>query len=317
MKSEPMAVYASGHLLFMRDQTLMAQPFDPRPIELSGEPCPSQSTWPSMARQPSALCSRHRRPERWSTRPARRRADGTFVVDRDGKRTGSIAQADRYLFPTLSPDGTRLAVKIFSGTQGIGDIWIFDLARGTSTRLTFGPSSHLNPVWTPDGKTIFYCLTAKGPPHIYAKAADGSGPERMVLESEDTVELPAELFTRWTLSGLRKAYGQDRDWHHLWVLPLFGDGKPFPIVQEHFDESSPAVSPDGKWMAYQRMSPAAGDLHHRFSRGRREVAGFNQRRNLGQMAQRRQGIVLPRSCRQHRRRRCECFRQRRPAWRSP
>jgi len=175
-KSESMAVYASGHLLFMRDQSLMAQPFDPRRIELSGEPVPIA--------EHVAVNGATARPLFSSSQA------GTLVYqsgetsggwnllwfDRDGKRTGSIAQADRYLAPTLSPDGTRLAVMIFSGAQGIGDIWTFDLTRGTSTRLTFGGDSHTNPVWTPDGKSIFYASTVKGPPHIYAKAADGSSP---------------------------------------------------------------------------------------------------------------------------------------------
>src|SRR5262249_57621080 len=55
---------------------------------------------------------------------------------RDGKPAGSIPQSDRFLSPSLSPDGTHLAVAVFTGNQGIGDIWIFDLARGTTTRLT-------------------------------------------------------------------------------------------------------------------------------------------------------------------------------------
>jgi Tol biopolymer transport system component len=100
---------------------------------------------------------------------------------RDGKRTGSIAQSDRYFYPALSPDGTRLAVCIF-GTQGTGDVWVFDLKRGTNPRLTFGPALQSSPTWTPDGKTIFYDSTAK--------AADGSGSERVVLESHDMVEFP-------------------------------------------------------------------------------------------------------------------------------
>ena len=250
-KSESTAVYASGHLLFMRDQSLMAQPFDPRRLELAGEPVP---------------IAEHVAVNGATARPLFTASQtGTLVYqsgetsggwnllwfDRDGKRTGSIAQVDRYLFPTLSPDGNRLAVMIFSGAQGIGDIWIFDLARGTSTRLTFGGASHLNPVWTPDGKNIFYGSTAKGPPHIYAKAADGSGPERMVLESADTVELPQSFSPDGHFLVYGRHMAKTEAGSHLWVLPLSGDGKPFPIVQDAFDESSPAVSPDGKWMVYQ------------------------------------------------------------------
>jgi TolB protein len=82
----------------------------------------------------------------------------------------------------LSPDGKRMATVIFAGGQGVADIWIFDLTRQTSTRLTFGPGSQSNPVWSPDGMTIFYESNMNGPPHIYAKAADGSGSERLILD---------------------------------------------------------------------------------------------------------------------------------------
>jgi serine/threonine protein kinase len=252
MKGESMAVYASGYLIFMRDQTLMAQPFDPRRLELSGQPAPiaehvginggtarplfSASETGALVYQSGEITGG------WDL----------LWVARDGKKIGSIAKVDRYFNPAISPDGTRLAVTIFSGLQGTGDIWIFDLKRGTNTRLTFGPALQQGPVWSADGKSIFYGSTAKGPPHIYAKAADGSGSERTVLESNATVEFP------WSVSadGRYLAY-ERRDLDKgdtgvdLWVLPLSGDGKPFPIVQTPFEERDPQISPDGKWMAYR------------------------------------------------------------------
>ena len=260
-KSESTAVYASGHLLFMRDQSLMAQPFDPRRIELSGEPVP---------------IAEHVAVNGATARPLFTASQtGTLVYqngetsggwnllwfNRDGKQTGSIAQVDRYLGATLSPDGNRLAVMIYAGAQGIGDIWIFDLTRGTSTRLTFGGDSHLNPLWTPDGKTVFYSSTAKGPPHIYAKAADGSGPERSVLESTDTVELPRSFSPDGRFLVYERRMAKSETGYHLWVLPLSGDGKPFPIVQDAFDESLPAVSPDGKWMAYRSNESGRQEIY--------------------------------------------------------
>jgi len=250
-KSEWTAVYASGHLLFMRDQSLMAQPFDLRRFELSGEPVPIAEHVAVNGATAHPLFSSSQ--------------TGTLVYQsgetsggwnllwfgRDGKQTGAIAQVDRYLSPVLSPDGKRLAVMIFAGGMGIGDVWIFDLARGTTTRLTFGGDSHTNPVWTPDGKDIVYASTAKGPPHIYAKAADGSGPERTVLETTDIVELPRSFSPDGRFLVYERRMSKSETGYHLWALPLFGDGKPFPVVQDAFDESLPAVSPDGKWMAYQ------------------------------------------------------------------
>jgi eukaryotic-like serine/threonine-protein kinase len=261
MKRESMAAYASGYLLFMRDQTLMAQPFNVRRLETAGEAVP---------------LAEHVAINGATTRPMFSASqNGTMVYQageavgtwnllwftRDGKQTGAIAQPDRYFYPALSPDGTHLAVTIFSGIAGSGDIWIFDLARGTKTRLTFGPSVQHSPLWTPDRKTLFYASTAKGN-HIYAKAADGSGSERVVLESTGVTEVPGSfspdgrylVYSRRAISGSQTSAD-------LWVLPLFGDGKPFPIVQTTFDDINPAVSPDGKWMAYQNNESSRMEIY--------------------------------------------------------
>jgi Tol biopolymer transport system component len=262
MKSESMAAYASGYLLFMRDQTLMGQPFDPRRIELSGEPAPiaehvainGGTGRPLFAASDTGA-------------PVYQSGEITGGWDllwltRDGKKTGSVAQADRYFNPALSPDGTRLAVTIFSGLQGTGDIWIFDLKRRSNTRLTFGPALQQTPVWTPDGKTIFYSSNANSPPHIYAKAADGSGSERPVSEGNDLVEFP------WSFSpdGRYLAYerrdqGKSNNSFDLWVRPLSGGGKPFPIVQTPFEEREPQISPDGKWMAYRNNESSRMEIY--------------------------------------------------------
>jgi eukaryotic-like serine/threonine-protein kinase len=260
MKSESMAVFASGHLLFMRDQTLMAQPFNPRRLEVSGEPAPVAEHVAinggvnrplfSVSEDGGLVYQSGETSGGWSL----------LWFGRDGKQMGNIAEVGRYFYPALSPDGTRLAVNIF-GTQGTGDVWIFDLKRGTNTRLTFGPALQSDPAWTADGKTVFYDSTAKGTAHIYAKAADGSGSEQVVLETSDTTETP------WSSSsdGRYLVYGRrdltksqsssdltkNQNSFDLWVLPLFGDRKPFPIVQTSFDDIYAAVSPDGKWMAYQ------------------------------------------------------------------
>jgi serine/threonine protein kinase len=261
VKSESMGVYASGYLLFMRDQSLMALPFDPQRIELSGEPAPIAEHVAENGATARPLFTASQTGTLLYQSGETSGGWNLLWFDRDGKRTGSIAQVDRYLFPALSPDGNRLAVMIFSGAQGIGDIWIFDLARGTSTRLTFGGASHVNPVWTPDGKTVFYGSTAKGPPHIFAKAADGSGPERIVLESPDTVELPQSFSPDGRFLVYGRHMSKTESGSHLWVLPLSGDGKPFPIVQDAFDENSPAVSPDGKWMVYQSNESGRREIY--------------------------------------------------------
>ena len=147
MKSETMAEYSSGYLLFMREQTLMARPFDPRKLDFGGEAVPIAGhiainrgvTLPvfSVSENGSMIYESGETAGSWNLQ----------WVGRDGKQLAPVAQPDRYFYPALSPDGTRLAVDLFNGTQGTQSIWIFDLARGTKTRLTFGNTSQL----TPDG----------------------------------------------------------------------------------------------------------------------------------------------------------------------
>jgi Tol biopolymer transport system component len=253
MKSETMAVYASGHLLFMRDRTLMAQPFDPRKMELSGEPVPIAEHIAINGATVRAMFAPSETGELvYQTGEA---SSGWNMVwwGRDGKPLGSIGQPSRYIGPVLSPDGTRLAVTIFAGNQGTADIWIYDLIRGTSTRLTFGaasPANQTTPVWTPDGKTVFYASSVKDSPHIYAKIADGSSPERVILEDADASEYPRSISPDGRYLVFEKKVMKTETGYHLWALPLVGDGKPFPIVHDAFDEGAPEVSPDGKWMAY-------------------------------------------------------------------
>jgi hypothetical protein len=260
MKSETMAIYAAGHLLFLRGQTLMAQPFNPSRFELSGEPVPIAEHVAINGASVRAMFSASN--------------TGTLIYQtgemsggwnmvwwgRDGKQISTIPQSGRYLGPVLSPDGSKAAVEIFAGAQGIGDIWIFDLTRGTSTRLTFGPFSQGNPVWSSDGKTVYYA-SGSGEVYIVAKAADGSTAERIVLQDKGTIEIPDGFSPDGRYLIYERKVPQNETTYHLWALPLFGDGKPFPIVKSTFDERFSAISPDGKWMAYQSNESGRWEIY--------------------------------------------------------
>ncbi len=250
MQSDSVATYASGYLLFLRDQALMAQPFNLKRLELSGDPIlvAQQVGFNGAVAHPLFTVSQTgilvyqsgNLDNGWNL----------LWLGRDGKPVAPSPQPDRYILPALSPDGKRMAVGIFTGTQGVGDLWIYDLARGTNTRVTFGPSNNGSPVWSPDGKTIYYGSSSKGLSHISAKAADGSGSERVVLETPNIVEQPVSISSDGRyLAYLRKDLAKDAG-SHIWVLPLFGDGKPFPIEQDTWAEKDAQISPDGKWMAY-------------------------------------------------------------------
>jgi eukaryotic-like serine/threonine-protein kinase len=261
-KTDSTGIYASGHLLFLRDQNLMAQPFNPRRLELSGDPSPiaehvainGATARPlfSVSQNGTLLYQTGETSGGWNL----------LWWDRDGKPIGSFAQPDRYLFPTLSRDGKQLAAMIFTGTQGNEDVWIFDLARGTSTRFTFSGTLRGFPVWSADGKTIYYSSNPGGYSHIYSKAADGSGPEHTVLETADTTELAGDVSPDGRyLVYVRRVLKNNVTSSQLWALPLFGDGKPFPVVQNTFEAQFPVISPDSKWMVYQTNESGRREIY--------------------------------------------------------
>ena len=111
--------------------------------------------------------------------------------DRSGKKLGVIGEAADYSNPALSPDDTKLAIGIRDPQTKTRDIWIFDLLRGTRTRLTFDPADDLDSIWSPDATRIAFTSDRTGQRNIYWKAADGSGSEELLLggkEGQENVE---------------------------------------------------------------------------------------------------------------------------------
>jgi hypothetical protein len=110
--------------------------------------------------------------------------------------------------------------------------------------LTFGAFFQRLRVWSADGKTVFYISNAKGLFHIYAKAADGSGAEQIVLESNDSTDYVDSISADQRYLVYERQANDLKTGSDIWVLPLFGYRKPFPVVQTEFDKTSSAVSPD-------------------------------------------------------------------------
>ena len=247
LKSELAATYASGYLLFLRSRTLMAQPFDVGRLETSGTPEPiaeyvainSTSNRPVFSASDNGTLVYQTGSEQGGWRLA--------WFSRNGNPTGFLGDLDRYFDPAISPDGKRVATELLTG-QGTGDVWIFDLQRNTKMRLTFGPASQRYPVWTPDGKTIYFGSNRLGSMHVYAKAADGTGPEQTVVE-EDAFDWPEDVSPDQKYLVYFRVGNPGTA---MWALPLFGnDRKPFAIVSSAFNTLAASVAPDGKWMAYE------------------------------------------------------------------
>ena len=253
-RSQSNAVYAAGFLLFARGDQLLAQPFDAAKGTLSDEPqvvargvMDDISTW-----HMDASASENRLLVYGSGGSA----DLQLVwLDRNGKQIDVLADKLRNLqAAVISPLGDRVALQI---DMGENDIWVFDLARGVRTRLTFGPVANLSPVWSPDGKWIVYESDRNGHANLYQKHSDGSGAEELLL-TDDRVMLPED----WSRDGKYLIYsrggGIDAE---IWALPLEGDRKPFLVVAHAAVLQGSKLSPDGRWLAYSSNESGTVELY--------------------------------------------------------
>jgi eukaryotic-like serine/threonine-protein kinase len=250
---------ASEHLIYAQDGNLMAAPFDLQRLQVTGAAVPVIEGVLSLATNGAtqygisssgALVYIPGKP------PGARRL---AWVSRNGAEQILAAPPHNYLVPRVSPDGRRAAVSI---TEQDTQIWLYDFARDTLTRLTFGGTLNELPAWTPDGKRIAFTSNREGPENIFWQLADGSGGlERLTTSERDQV--PRSFSPDGQL--LAFVEGDPNTGFDIWVLrlsdpslrsgqaPSAGSGqsrKAEPFLKTPFTESAPNFSPDGHWLAY-------------------------------------------------------------------
>jgi Tol biopolymer transport system component/tRNA A-37 threonylcarbamoyl transferase component Bud32 len=237
------AIYAAGFMLYLRQDTLMAEAFDPQRGRLKGEP-------PHSVAEGVAPNYFHNNFDASEGGNLVYRGNGDANekrltwFDRAGKNLGFTGEAADYWDVRLSPDGHKLASNI--GTPN-SEIWIDDLARGVRMRLTIDPENdHGDPVWSPNGNQIVFGMFDKG---IYKKNYNGAGDEKLLLSDPKKSIWPTSCsgdgrFILYSRSGPHQA---DTD---IWVLPLAGDRRPRPFVQANGRAYGGQFSPDDRWVAY-------------------------------------------------------------------
>ncbi len=241
------AAYAPpGFLLFLRNETLMAQPFDADELQLTGEPFPvAEHLAYNLGLGRGAFSVSQ------SGVLAYRSGSGALNqplwFDRAGKQIGSLGTNGLYFTVELSPDQKRAAVNRVDTQTGTNDIWLFDLLRGIPTRFTTDPAGDSNPLWSPDGSRIVFTSGRDGNSNLYQKTASGGGDEEVLLKSSEE-KWPDD----WSADGqfiLYQTFKPKTKWD-LWLLPMSGDRQPTPLLQTEFNEHQAQFSPDGKWIAY-------------------------------------------------------------------
>lgn len=245
---------SSGHLLYMHEGTLFAVPFDLKKLEVTGPPVPILNgivTNPATGGAQFALSNTGNLV--YVAGPSVAQNVAIDWMDRAGTFTPLREQPARYLYPTFSPDGKRLAVQIQDGRRS--DIWMYEWAHNVLTRVTFAGQSNGNPVWTPDGQRIAYTSPEKdGLYGLYWTRADGAG-ETFRLAGDKK----QKRANSWSPDGKNLAFMQlnpDTSWDVM-MLSIAGDaksgwkfGEPTPFLSGSFVEQDATFSPDGKWIAY-------------------------------------------------------------------
>ena len=257
------AIFADGYLLFIRDGLLTAQPFDLDELALTGEASVladglqyfQSHGGSSFSAAAGRLAYVTRRP------PSSHR-----FVSRGGEEIGSLAEPALYEPSTsLSPDGTRAVGSVKSSRTGTNDLYLFDLERGTSSRLTSETFNEALPVWSPDGRHVAFASDHNGPPDIYVLDLESGGPKKLLWAELDVVLEPAA----WSPDGreiLFNNYGDPSG--NIWSLPATGGEDPTPLsppitiaVASVTSVNEMSFSPDGRWLAVASSESGRSEIY--------------------------------------------------------
>jgi Tol biopolymer transport system component len=238
-----------GHLLFVRDQTLWSVPFDVDRAVVIGDPVQRAGRVGSFRDGAFFGASR-------TLLATRGQLPDTQLVwhDRQGKRLGTVGEPGPYVGVSLSPDATRAVVlREIRLNRADQDLWVIDLARGATTRLTAEPLLESMPAWTVDGAALVFAV-GHGDSDVIAQRLDGS-PARTIVSGADFAprRINPFLTTLSTTPDGRSfvvtAEGDGNNRSDLWLLSLTSRER-VPLLQQELDQTQGVVSPDGRWLAY-------------------------------------------------------------------
>ena len=265
------AYVRGGYLFFAHERQLVAQPFDTDRLVLTGKPLTlvDEVLQSGPVHKTDFSVSDHgvfayRSLGGFDTRLVWR--------DRAGHESALIQTTAEHFEPTLSPDETRIAVDVFDHRPSrrfgfnvagvVSDIWIVDRSTGVASQFTADPGAEFDPVWSPDGRSIVFSAnrTDNLELDLYQKNADGTGSRQLLLD------LPKAIHVQdWSSDGRFVVYATFDEMTHgdLWLLPMFGDRKPQPLLGTEFNEEQAQISPDGRWFAYTSQKSGRSEIYVR------------------------------------------------------
>jgi eukaryotic-like serine/threonine-protein kinase len=239
--SDRLAIFSSpGYLLSGKEGTLVAQPFDIKKMQLSGEPFPVAE---HVLADPYAIGTTIFSASETGVLAFRSGSLSSRLVWLDRNKIATIGKEEQYLNVNTPPDFRRFAVKF----PNPGDVWLMELTDGTRSRFTFDQADDAGPIWSPDGSRILFSSSQLGPFNLYQKASNGAGAEELLLKT-NYFDFP----TDWSPDGKWIMYEElsSKTKTDLWLLPMTGERKPVLFLQTQANESQAKFSPDGRWVAY-------------------------------------------------------------------
>ena len=246
---------SAGFVLFVRDHTLLAARFDARSLELVGPPVPVfGDAFVSPFEGNSQFDVSDNGTLAWVPASIMQPPREVVSVDRQGRVDVILEAERRYSAPALSPDGTRLALTVEDGNP---DIWVYDLGRRILNRVTSSPRSEHSPIWTPDGERLVFVVD--DPPfNIYSVSAEGGDDLQPIVQSPyDSISDSITPDGRWLVFR----HSRPETSLDLEIVPIAGGAEPVAIRASEFEESSAAVSPGGRYLAYHANDSGRQEIY--------------------------------------------------------
>jgi Tol biopolymer transport system component len=248
-----MVYVPTGHVLYAREGTVMAQAFDVGTFRLSGDPVPIVDNvqyfrgtgMVEMAASSNGVLAIQENAQ----------VSELVWLDRSGRDLGPLAAGQEFGNVRLSPNGQRIVVEIVEPSSSSPDLFMFDRDSGIPTRFTAGGDAS-SPVWSPDAETVYFRMG--GPPDLYKKSADGRGGDQ-VLRALDGIQTPLDVSSNGRLliySDASRSTNQD-----LWLLPLDGSHDPIGYLTTPAWEMAARFSPDARWLAFVSTESGAAEVY--------------------------------------------------------
>jgi serine/threonine-protein kinase len=245
---------APNQLFYVRSGNLISSAFNPDQLEVSGSPAEVLQDVGSSGLWGSAQYDFSRNGTLIYANVGKRGTENHLVfAEHDAKPQPFPVKSNLYESPRFSPDGKFLALTVRLPDP---DIWIYDLERGSLRRMSFAPGEDELPIWSPDGKRIAYA--SNGRQQAFVLPVDGSSKEEPLFKNDSHFHLQS-----WSPDGKNIAYERfgNSGQYEIWMLPLTGDKKPYAYLASQFENSKPAFSVDGNWLAYTSTESGRAEVY--------------------------------------------------------